>query len=61
VVFRIPQASKSLGLSEVTVANTAAHLQRLQITNEVTGRSRNKLFVYSKYLSVLQEGTEAEQ
>jgi Fic family protein len=57
VVFRIPEAAKSLSLSEVTIANTAAHLERLGVVREVTGRSRNKLFVYSRYLAVLEEGT----
>jgi Fic family protein len=60
IVFRIPEASRSLGLSEVTVANTAAHLERLGIVREVTGRPRNKLFSYRNYLSVLQEGTADE-
>ncbi len=57
IVFRIPEAADSLALSEVTVATTAAHLAALGIVREVTGRSRNKLFVYSKYLAVLEEGT----
>jgi Fic family protein len=60
VVFRIPEAARDLSLSEVTVATTAAHLERLGIVREVTGRSRNKLFVYSKYLAVLEEGTAVE-
>ncbi|HKI92546.1 MAG TPA: Fic family protein [Gaiellaceae bacterium] len=58
IVFRIPAAAKTLALSKVTVANTAAHLERLGIVREVTGRSRNKLFVYGKYLAVLEEGTQ---
>jgi Fic family protein len=60
VVFRIPGAARELSLSEVTVAKTAAHLERLGIVREVTGRARNKLFAYSKYLAVLQEGTAVE-
>ena len=61
VVFAIPRAAKSTGLSEVTVAKAAAHLERLGIATEVTGRSRNKLFVYSGYLALLQEGTGGAQ
>jgi Fic family protein len=61
VVFRIPEAARELALSEVTVANTAAHLEKLGIVREVTGRSRNRLFVYSKYLAVLEEGTAIEK
>lgn len=60
VVFRIPEAARELSLSQVTVSNTAANLERLGIVREVTGRSRNKLFVYSRYLAVLEEGTAAE-
>lgn len=60
VVFRIPEAARKLSLSEVTVATTAAHLERLGIAREVTGRSRNKLFAYGKYLAVLEEGTAIE-
>ncbi len=57
IVFRIPEAADTLGLSEVTVATTAAHLAALGIVREATGRSRNKLFVYTRYLAVLEEGT----
>jgi len=60
IVFRIPEAARGLSLSEVTVASTAAHLERLGVIREVTGRTRNKLFVYSKYLAVLAEGTTVE-
>jgi Fic family protein len=57
VMFRIPDAARELALSEVTVASTAAHLQRIGIAREVTGRTRNKLFQYTNYLAVLEEGT----
>lgn len=57
IVFTIPEASRAISLSEVTVAKAAAHLERLGIVREATGRSRNKLFVYSDYLALLQEGT----
>ena len=60
IVFRIPEAARELSLSEVTVASTAAHLERLGILREVTGRKRNKLFAYSKYLDVLAEGTAVQ-
>jgi Fic family protein len=57
VVFRIPDAARTLGLSEPTVASAAEHLCRLEIAREVTGRPRNKLFLYSNYLAVLEDGT----
>jgi Fic family protein len=60
IVFRIPEAARELSLSEVTVATTAGHLERLGIVREVTQRSRNKLFAYTRYLAVLEEGTAVE-
>jgi Fic family protein len=60
IVFRIRGGAEELSLSEVTIATTARHLERLGIVREVTGRSRNKLFVYSRYLAVLEEGTSVE-
>jgi Fic family protein len=60
IVFRIRGGAEELSLSEVTIAATAGHLERLGIVREVTGRSRNKLFVYSRYLAVLEEGTSVE-
>lgn len=57
VVFRIPDAAQQLDLTEVTVGKASRHLERLGIVREVTGRSRNRLYVYSRYLSLLEEGT----
>ena len=59
IVFTIPEAARRLPFSEVTVAKAAAHLEDLGIVREVTGRSRNKLFAYDEYLSVLSEGISA--
>lgn len=58
IAFTIPDASRRIGMSEVTIAKSAAHLERLGIVREVTGRSRNKLFAYATYLSLLQEGLD---
>jgi Fic family protein len=60
IVFRIPEAARELSLSEVTVASTAGHLERIGIVREATGRTRNKLFVYGRYLSILEEGTAVD-
>jgi Fic family protein len=58
IVFTIPAAARTLGLSEVTIGKAASHLQSLGIVREITGRPRNKLYSYGKYLSLLNEGTE---
>ena len=60
IVFTIPEASEELGLSEVTIGKAVTHLESLGIMREVTGRARNRLYVYTEYLGILQEGTEEE-
>jgi Fic family protein len=54
----VPAAAKKLGLTEPTIRASLAHLTRLGIVNEMTGRQRNRLFVYRRYLDILDEGTE---
>lgn len=57
IVFRIPQAARTLDSNEVTVGNAARNLEKLGIVAETTGRSRNKRFVYLEYLRIIEEGT----
>jgi hypothetical protein len=33
-------------------------MQRLGILREITGRQRHRLFVYDRYMEILNEGTE---
>jgi Fic family protein len=60
VVFTIPEASRRLSLSEVTIGKAAGHLERLEIVREATGRARNRIYVYTDYLAILQEGTQEQ-
>ncbi len=41
-----------------TVNRSMRHLIRLDIVRETTGHSRNRVFEYQKYLSVLSQGTD---
>jgi len=34
------------------------HLQRLRIVRETTGRQRDRLFGYTGYLRILEQGTQ---
>jgi Fic family protein len=49
---------KQTGLSHVTVNKTLDHLCRLGLTRELTGHTRNRVFSYTAYLAILNEGTE---
>ena len=46
-------------LSEPTVGKAVANLVELGVVREATGRRRNRVFVYTRYLDLLNEGTEA--
>jgi Fic family protein len=57
-LITIPLAAQALGLSRPTVASSLTHLQEARIVRETTGRQRGRTFVYSRYLALLNEGTE---
>lgn len=54
----IANTSEALHLAPNTV-NVAFHnLEQLGLVQEVTGRKRNRIFLYSSYLHILNEGAE---
>ncbi len=58
LVVSLSGASSITGLAFPTVSRTMDLLVDYGVAREVTGRSRNRLFVYDEYLAVLNEGTE---
>ena len=57
-VVSVPVASAALPLSAPTVRKSIGHLVDLGILSEITGKRRNKVFLYDKYIQTLGEGTE---
>ena len=57
-ILSIPGAAKRVGLSQPTITAALAHLAKLGIVRETTGRKRQKLYVYDAYLKILSEGAE---
>ena len=53
-----PQVAAMTELSPPTVASTFRLLEKMNIAKELTNKQRNKLFGYSRYLTILSEGTE---
>ncbi len=45
-------------ISLPTVMRSLSTLEKLGIINETTGKERHKIFVYQKYLDILNKGTE---
>ena len=48
----------STGASYPTVARAVDALEDLGIVREITGRKRERVFAYTRYLAILNEGTE---
>jgi len=60
-IIAIPSTAKRIGISAPTVAKSLGHMIDLGILEETTGRERHRLFVYRRYLDILNEGTEPLQ
>ena len=57
-VITLQEASQRANLSFPATATGMALLVELGIVGELTGRRRNRVFAYGRYLAVLNEGTE---
>jgi Fic family protein len=57
-ITSVATASKGLNLSPPTITAALGHLQKLGIVTETTGRNYGRLYAYTEYLKILNEGTE---
>ena len=57
-ILSVPVAVNALNLSAPTVRKSVNHLIELDLVRETTGKQRDRLFVYSGYLDILNQGTE---
>ncbi|MEK7315123.1 MAG: Fic family protein [Candidatus Eisenbacteria bacterium] len=57
-ILSMPQVCRTTGLSFPAASSAMDLLVELSIARELTGKRRNRLFVYDRYLSILSEGTE---
>jgi Fic family protein len=58
VLFSASGAKEELNISLPTVRNSIEGLEGLGIVREITGKGRNKVWLYSEYLRILSEGTD---
>ena len=58
-IATIADLCKRTGLSFPAVSSAMARLLALRLVREITGRDRNRVFIYDRYLAILNEGTEA--
>lgn len=57
-VCTIPRLAKRTGLTLPTIAKALDVLADRKIVSEMTGKKRNRVYRYDKYLDILNEGTE---
>ena len=57
-ISTLTDISQTRGLSFPAVSSAMDLLLELSIVRELTGKRRNRLFVYDQYLQILSEGTE---
>lgn len=55
-LLNIMRATEELGISRPTVTASLKHLETQGIVKEITGRQRDRTFVYTEYLGILNEG-----
>jgi Fic family protein len=46
------------GITPATVNKSLENLKRLGIVSELTSRKRNRIFSYTGYLDIMNQGTE---
>jgi DNA-binding transcriptional ArsR family regulator len=54
----IPKMTAKLGLPPPTVSSAVECLEVLGIVREITGKRRDRIYVYDRYARILDEGTE---
>ncbi len=57
-VLEIPRASMEIGVSQPTVTSALKRLEEIGVVKEITGKARDRIYVYKEYLNILGEGTE---
>jgi Fic family protein len=60
-IISIPAAAAKLSISAPTVTKSVEHMRRLGMLREITGKQRHRLFVYDRYLRILNQGTESRR
>ena len=58
-ILSMPKICRATGLSFPAASSAMNLLVALGVARELTGKRRNRLFVYDRYLAILNEGTEA--
>jgi Fic family protein len=56
LVVTVPRAVQSTGVSAPTVQRVLKEMQALDMLREITGKARNRVFLYQPFVDILEEG-----
>ena len=54
----IPNAAAQLNVTAPTVRSAVESLETLGIVREISGKQRDRIYLYDQYVRILDEGTE---
>jgi Fic family protein len=54
----VPLLAKELPMTPPTARSALNHLQSIGVLEEVSGKKRDKVYIYRKYLDILADGAE---
>jgi Fic family protein len=57
-IISIAAACKALDLTHPAVNKSLRKLEEMNVVREITGRQRNRLYLYETYMNILNEGLE---
>lgn len=58
IILSVPEICDKLKVTYPTALSNLRRLEMIDIVSEFTGRKRNRLFLYDRFLEILSEGTE---
>ena len=50
--------AEKTGITPATINKCLGHLERLGIVRELTSQKRNRIFSYTRYVEIMNQGTE---
>ena len=57
-MMTIAHATKTLALTAPTVRSAIQALEKKGIVREITGKKRDRIYIYDRYVKILDKGTE---
>jgi Fic family protein len=54
----VPLLARELGMTAPTARSALNHMVEFGVIEEMSGKKRDKVYVYRKYLDILEEGAE---